>query len=64
MDDIILIENNTMEMTKLKTKLAAEFEIKDLGHLCYFLGMEVARNEKRETRKKYQSLQENMSWIC
>ncbi|RVW16205.1 Retrovirus-related Pol polyprotein from transposon RE1 [Vitis vinifera] len=32
------------EMTCLKKRLAKEFEIKDLGPLRYFLGMEIARN--------------------
>ncbi|KAL5553897.1 hypothetical protein UlMin_041298 [Ulmus minor] len=41
-DDIILIENNAGELIELKKLLAAEFEIKDLGALRYFLGMEVA----------------------
>ena len=31
-------------MTCLKKRLAKEFEIKDLGPLRYFLGMEIARN--------------------
>ena len=31
-------------MNRLKKNLAAEFEIKDLGALRYFLGMEVARS--------------------
>ncbi|KAK3012421.1 hypothetical protein RJ639_010652 [Escallonia herrerae] len=34
------------EMNKLKTILAKEFEIKDLGKLNYFLGMEVAGSNK------------------
>ncbi|KAK3034107.1 hypothetical protein RJ639_034087 [Escallonia herrerae] len=34
------------EMNRLKTILAKEFEIKDLGKLKYFLGMEVARSNK------------------
>ena len=43
-DDIILIGDNISEMTCLKKRLAKEFEIKDLGPLRYFLGMEIARN--------------------
>ncbi|KAK2972599.1 hypothetical protein RJ640_007068 [Escallonia rubra] len=34
------------EMNRLKTILPKEFEIKDLGKLKYFLGMEVARSNK------------------
>ena len=45
-DDIILTGDNHEEMHKLKTLLANEFEIKDLGNLKYFLGMEVARSSK------------------
>lgn len=54
-DDIILTGNDTMEMKRLKTRLASEFEIKDLGSLRYFLGMEVARNKKgiSVTQRKY-----------
>ena len=54
-DDIILPGNDTMEMTRLKSRLATEFEIKDLGPLRYFLGMEVARNKKgiSVTQRKY-----------
>ena len=36
----------TKEMDCLKEVLAREFEIKDLGTLKYFLGMEVARSKK------------------
>ena len=45
-DDIILTENVSNEITWLKQLLASKFEIKDLGHLRYFLGMEVARSRK------------------
>lgn len=45
-DDIVLIGNSTVEMNKLKEVLAKEFEIRDLGNLKYFLGMEVARTRK------------------
>lgn len=33
-------------MERLKKSLASNFEIKDLGTLRYFLGMEVARSKK------------------
>ncbi|EXB74504.1 Copia protein [Morus notabilis] len=45
-DDIILTGNDVAEMEQLKRRLASEFEIKDLGTLKYFLGMEVARSRK------------------
>nr|XP_027189435.1 uncharacterized protein LOC113786269 [Cicer arietinum] len=43
-DDIVIIEGDSNEIKNLK--LAAEFEIKDLEPLKYFLGMEVARSKK------------------
>ena len=43
-DDIVLTGNHEEEMRKLKASLSREFEIKDLGSLRYFLGMEVARS--------------------
>ncbi|CAH9095246.1 unnamed protein product [Cuscuta europaea] len=45
-DDIILTGNYCKEIEDLKKKLAQEFEIKDLGELKYFLGMEIARSKK------------------
>ncbi|CAL5381095.1 unnamed protein product [Camellia sinensis] len=45
-DDIILTGDDIEEMRKLKTVLATEFEVKDLGQMRYFLGMEVARSKK------------------
>ncbi|CAH9082663.1 unnamed protein product [Cuscuta europaea] len=45
-DDIILTGNYCKEIEDLKKKLAQEFEIKDLGELKYFLGMEIARSQK------------------
>ena len=43
-DDIVLTGNHNGEMRRLKILLSKEFEIKDLGNLKYFLGMEVARS--------------------
>ncbi|KAH9722152.1 retrovirus-related pol polyprotein from transposon RE1 [Citrus sinensis] len=45
-DDIILTRDDLVEMDRLKQSLATDFEIKDLGALKYFLGMEVARSKK------------------
>ena len=45
MDDIILIGDHVEEIGKLKSFLTHEFEIKDLGNLKYFLGMEIARSK-------------------
>ena len=43
-DDIVVIGNHEGLISHLKYLLSKEFEIKDLGHLRYFLGMEVARS--------------------
>ena len=45
-DDIILTGDYFEEIKYLKEILGREFEIKDLGQLKYFLGMEVARSHK------------------
>ena len=45
-DDITLTRDNPRDMNWLKSSFATEFEIKDLGALNYFLGMEVARFKK------------------
>jgi len=44
-DDIVLTDNDDGEMQNLKHRFANEFEIKDLGTLKYFLGIEVARSK-------------------
>ena len=41
-----MTKDDVEEMSRLKQSLAKEFEIKDLGQLRYFLGMEVARSKK------------------
>lgn len=45
-DDIVITGDNEEEMKCLKKILATEFEVKDLGKLKYFLGMEVSRSHK------------------
>lgn len=46
-DDIVMTKDDDEEMAQLKQCLAQEFEIKNLGKLQYFLGVEVARSKKR-----------------
>jgi len=41
-DDIIVTGNDEREKHELKQKVVKEFEIKELGKLKYFLGIEVA----------------------
>ncbi|RVW87157.1 Retrovirus-related Pol polyprotein from transposon TNT 1-94 [Vitis vinifera] len=45
-DDIILTSDHEEKIDLLKKLLTKEFEIKDLGNLKYFLGMEIARSKK------------------
>ncbi|KAK2981315.1 hypothetical protein RJ640_007016 [Escallonia rubra] len=45
-DDIIVTGNDSDEKEALRKYLANEFEIKDLGKLKYFLGIEVARSKE------------------
>jgi len=45
-DDIMMIGDDNGEIEELKRRLAHEFEIKDLGPLKYFLGMEFARSKE------------------
>ena len=45
-DDIVLSEDDIDEIVQLKKKIGFEFEIKDLGNLKYFLGIEVARSKE------------------
>nr|GEX83123.1 putative reverse transcriptase, RNA-dependent DNA polymerase [Tanacetum cinerariifolium] len=45
-DDMIITGNDEEEMTRLRTNLFKEFEIKDLGRLKYFLRIEVLRSKQ------------------
>ncbi|RVW74752.1 Retrovirus-related Pol polyprotein from transposon TNT 1-94 [Vitis vinifera] len=45
-DNIILTGDHEEKIDLLKKLLTKEFEIKDLGNLKYFLGMEIARSKK------------------
>ena len=41
-DEIILFSNNPSLLSRLIVKLNSEFAMKDLGHLHYFLGIEIS----------------------
>ena len=45
-DDMIIAGNDAPGILYLKRFLNRQFEIKDLGHLWYFLGVEVANSPK------------------
>jgi hypothetical protein len=45
-DDIVVTGDDETEITRLNENLNKEFEVKDLGHLKYFLGIEVARSRE------------------
>ena len=45
-DDMIVTGNNPGEQKALPNCLAQEFEMKSLGHLKYFLGIEVSRSKE------------------
>ncbi|GJU48848.1 putative RNA-directed DNA polymerase [Tanacetum coccineum] len=46
-DDVIIVENNTKKIQQTKKELDKEFNIKNLGPLKYFLGIEVAKSSDR-----------------
>jgi hypothetical protein len=45
-DDIVITGDDFIEISHLKKYLAQEFEVKDLGRLRYFLGIEISRGPK------------------
>eukprot|EP00268_Persea_americana_P063544 TRINITY_DN82513_c0_g1_i1.p1 TRINITY_DN82513_c0_g1~~TRINITY_DN82513_c0_g1_i1.p1 ORF type:complete len:453 (-),score=74.75 TRINITY_DN82513_c0_g1_i1:7-1176(-) len=45
-DDMVVTGNDHEERKALQSYLSKEFEMKDLGHLRYFLGIEVSRSNK------------------
>jgi hypothetical protein len=46
-DDLIITRDSDVDIFDLKKFLKQKFEIKDLGELCYFLGIEVIQSPKR-----------------
>ena len=45
-DDLIIAGKNVEDIKELKRELNKEFEMKDMGELKYFLGIQVLRNRK------------------
>ena len=45
--DDMIVTRNDLEERKAQNYLSREFEMKDLGHLKYFLGIEVSRSSER-----------------
>ncbi|XP_068504175.1 uncharacterized mitochondrial protein AtMg00810-like [Phaseolus vulgaris] len=45
-DDILITGNNADDINAVKDSLNTTFKIKDLGHLKFFLGLEIARTVK------------------
>ena len=45
-DDMIITGDDKEEISKLQKQLSAQFEMKNLGGLKYFLGIEVSRSKQ------------------
>ena len=58
-DDMIVTGNDSIEKEALQNDLSREFEMKDLGPLKYFLGIEVLRS-----RYGYFCHNKNTQLIC
>ena len=54
-DDIVITGNDESFIAQLKQALASEFQVKDLGQMRYFLGMEITRSRKGNnvSQRKY-----------
>jgi hypothetical protein len=46
-DDLIITRNSDVSIFDLNKLLKQKFEMKDLGELCYFFGIEVIQSPKR-----------------
>jgi hypothetical protein len=46
-DDLIITRDSDVDIFDLKKLLKQKFEMKDLGELCYFFGVEVIQSPKR-----------------
>ena len=59
-DDIVLTSNTPAYLDQLIKSLSSVFELKDLGPLSYFLGLQVTRTFQEEPFKVYISAKPNM----
>ena len=59
-DDLIVGGDNEAEIAHVKTLMKQEFDMKDLGELRYFLGIEIVRTKEGI----WLSHKDNMHWIC
>ena len=59
-DDLIVGGDNEDEIAHVKTLMKQEFDMKDLGELRYFLGIEIVRTKEGI----WLSHRDNMHWIC
>ena len=58
-DDLILTGDSVVEICEIKQQLGSRFEMKDLGELHYFLGIEFIRSTNEIWLCKG-----NMHWTC
>ena len=52
-DDLIVGGDNEAEIEHVKTLLKQEFDIKDLGELRFFLGIEIVRTKEGISQRQY-----------
>jgi len=45
-DDLIITGNNMRLVAEFREALASQFEMTDMGLMCYFLGIEVKQTEQ------------------
>jgi hypothetical protein len=56
-DDLLIIGNNEAYIASINNELKKGFEMKNMGHIHYYLGIEVTKNPK------YIFMIYNLSWI-
>lgn len=54
-DDLVLVSNNMQMINRIKSSLAAEFEMTDVGEVNYFLGIYIERDTEKKVIELSQS---------